>query len=398
MALAALALGLPAMPLAAQSTFSLPPGQSTPTARPAGPFDPNDPTTSAARPRPTATAAPTPGPAATPTSAAPATSAASSASPRAATTAAPRPAPRATQAASSAAPQGTASTAPGPLDGLALPGAAASATPAADPFPTALPSAPSAAATPPANEPSALPAWWPWAAGVLGLLAVLGSLLFWRRRRDEAAPQIAFEPPVVAKPQPETAREPEPAPVAPPAPAPAPTPAPAPAPAAQAGNHTGLQLELVARRLDASLVAATLAYSLKVTNTGPEPLGALTVEADMVGAHASRPVEQQIASAEQRLEQRHALAELAPGESAELKGEFRLPLAMITPIRAGNAAYFVPLARLRVEATRADAAPAVLAQTFVVGELPDQPGGALRPLRLDLGPRTFARLGQRAVG
>ncbi|MCZ8019322.1 hypothetical protein [Novosphingobium sp.] len=392
MALAALALGLPAMPLAAQSTFSLPPGQSTPTARPAGPFDPNDPTTSAARPRPTTTAAPTPGPAATPTSAAPATSAASSATPRAATTATPRSATRTTQATASAAPQAPASTAPGPLDSLALPGAAASAPPAADPFPTALPSAPSAAATPPAKEPSALPAWWPWAAGVLGLLAALGGLLFWRRRRDDAAPQIAFEPPVVSKQQPETASEPEPAPVA------APTPAPTPAPTAPVGNNSGLQLELVARRLDASLVAATLAYSLKVTNTGPEPLGALTFEADMVGAHASRPVEQQIASAEQRLEQRHALTELAPGESAEFKGEFRLPLAMITPIRAGNAAYFVPLVRLRVEAVEADAASAVLAQTFVVGELPDQPGGALRPLRLDLGPRTFARLGQRAVG
>jgi hypothetical protein len=227
---------------------------------------------------------------------------------------------------------------------------------------------------------------------VLGLLGALGGLLFWRRRRDEAAPQIAFEPPVVSKPQPETASEPEPAPVA------APTPAPTPAPTAPVGNHSGLKLELVARRLDASLVAATLAYSLKVTNTGAEPLGALTVEADMVGAHASRPVEQQIASAEQRLEQRHALAGLAPGESAEFKGEFRLPLAMITPIRAGNAAYFVPLARLRVEAAGAEAAPMVLAQTFVVGELPDQPGGALRPFRLDLGPRTFARLGQRLVG
>lgn len=394
MALATLALGLPAVPLAAQSTFSLPPGQSTPKARPAGPFDPNDPTTSTARPRPTATATPAPGPVATPTNAAPATSAASSATPRAATTAAPRPAPRTTQAAASAAPQGTASTASGPLNGLTLPGAAASATPTADPFPTALPSAPSAAATPPANEPSALPAWWPWAAGALGLLAALGGLLFWRRRRDEAAPQIAFEPPVVSTPQPETAPEPEPAPP----PTPAQAPVPDPAPTAPVGNNSGLQLELVARRLDASLVAATLAYSLKVTNTGPEPLGALTVEAEMVGAHASRPVEQQIASAEQRLERRHALAELAPGESAEFKGEFRLPLAMITPIRAGNAAYFVPLARLRLEAAGAEAAPVVLAQTFVVGELPDQPGGALRPFRLDLGPRTFARLGQRLVG
>jgi len=34
----------------------------------------------------------------------------------------------------------------------------------------------------------------------------------------------------------------------------------------------------------------------------------------------------------------------------------------------------------------------------LVGELPEAPGAALRPFRLDLGPRTYSRLGQRAVG
>ncbi len=394
MALVALALGLPAMPLAAQSTFSLPPGQSTPTARPAGPFDPNDPTTSAARPRPTATATATPtaGPTATPTATPTAARPTPTGTPRTAATAAPRPIARPTQAAASTPPDATASAAPEALDGLALPGAATTAAPAADPFPTALPGAASTAATPPPSESGTLTAWWPWLAGVFALLAALGGLVIWLRRREPATPEIAFEPPVVAKPSPEAAPEPQPAAE------PAPSPAVAPAPAAPVGNHTGLQLELTARRLDASLVAATLAYSLKLTNTGAEPLTALGIEAEMVAAHASRPVEQQIASPEQRLERRHALAELAPGESAEFKGEFRLPLAQIIPIRAGAAAYFVPLVRLRAEAAGAAAAPLVLARTFVVGELPDQPGGALRPLRLDLGPRTFGRLGQRAVG
>jgi len=33
----------------------------------------------------------------------------------------------------------------------------------------------------------------------------------------------------------------------------------------------------------------------------------------------------------------------------------------------------------------------------VVGEVPENPAAALRPFRLDLGPRVYSRIGQRAV-
>jgi hypothetical protein len=184
-----------------------------------------------------------------------------------------------------------------------------------------------------------------------------------------------------------------------PAPAPQPAAKPAPEPAATpAAPPEGLEVGLEARRIDASLLATTLAYTLRLTNHGTAPLSALAVEADLAAAHASLPVEQQLAAAEQSLTLRHSLPTLAAGESAEFKGELRLALADITPIRAGNAAYFVPLTRLRVAADQPGGAPLVQVRTFVVGELPDQPSGALRPLRLDLGPRTFGKLGQRAVG
>ena len=145
-------------------------------------------------------------------------------------------------------------------------------------------------------------------------------------------------------------------------------------------------------------MATTLVYTVRLTNHGPAPLTAVEVGADMIAAHASLPVEQQIAKPADQLERRHQLAALAPGDSTELRGEIRLPLAAITPIRAGDAAYFVPLARVKVTAAQPGDEPLVIARTFVVGELPDQPGAALRPLRMDLGPRTFGKLGQRAVG
>ena len=157
-------------------------------------------------------------------------------------------------------------------------------------------------------------------------------------------------------------------------------------------------MTLEARRMSASLMATTLSYTLRLTNHGKEPLSALAVEGDMIAAHGSIPPEQQIAQDGQRLELRHALVALAPGESAEFTGDFRLPLSAITPIRAGTAAYFVPLARFRVEAGKADGALQVLVQTYVVGEMAENPGAALRPFRLDLGPRTYSRIGERAVG
>lgn len=369
-----LALGL-ALPVAAQEVFSLPPGTASPSARPAGPVDADAPVV---RPRPAQTA--TPQPSATPTAAPSATPSPATAAPRqpvARQTAAPRPAP--------------ATSAAAPADSLALPGTPTAAATTA--LPTAIPTlAPAPARSSPAPAvPEPASDWTAFAigalVGALALLALIGALLWWRRK-SSAAPEVEFEPPVVAQPQPAPKAEP---------PAAAPPPAPAPAPNA-APKPEGLQITLEARRLDASLMATTLAYQLKLTNHGDTPLSALAIEGDMVAAHSSLPVEQQIASPGQKLELRHALVELAAGESAEFKGELRLPLTAITPIRAGNAAYFVPLARLRVEAAQAADEPMVIAQTFVIGELPEQPGGALRPFRLDLGPRTFGKLGQRAVG
>lgn len=367
---AALALGL-ALPAAAQDVFSLPPGTASPSARPAGPVDADAPVV---RPRPTQSA--TPQPSATPTTAPAATPTPTTAATRQPVlrpTTAPRPAPTASATA--------------PTDSLALPGAASPAPTAA--FPTAIPTlAPAPAASAPAAEAAPAFDWTAYAPGALlgalALLVLLGGLLR-RRRKSGAAPEVEFEPPVVPVAQP------APQPVAPPPPAAAPEPAPLAKPA-------GLEIALEARRLDASLMATTLTYQLRLTNHSDTPLSALAIEGDMVAAHSSLPVEQQIASPGQKLELRHALVELAPGESAEFKGEMRLPLTAITPIRAGNAAYFVPLARLRVEAAQADTQALILAQTFVIGELPEQPGGALRPFRLDLGPRTFGKLGQRAVG
>jgi hypothetical protein len=257
-------------------------------------------------------------------------------------------------------------------------------------LPTDFAVTPSSAATPALAEPVATPGWyWPWIAGATALLAAVFAGLWWRRRKGPVVTEITFERPTVPAPRPKTL------PIE--AVAAAPAPRALPEPHLTLAVPTGIGMTLEARRMSASLMATTLSYVVTLTNTGTEALSALAVEGDMVSAHASLPPEAQIAGDGQRLELRHALVTLAPGESAAFSGDFRLPLSAVTPIRAGEAAYFVPLARLRVEASTAAGKSLVQVQTYVVGEMPEDQGAALRPFRLDLGPRTYSRIGQRAV-
>ena len=375
----ALALLLVSEAAAAQSTpvFSIPTARPTSNPRAQGPVDADNPVV-----RPTPAPSPEPAPAPVPSpvpTVAPVVrpSPSSTAPPRPTVSRAPITAPTVVPAAAtSAAP--ASDSAPPPSDSPSLPAPGVSAT---DSF--ELP--------PVSDSATAAPGWyWPWLAGAAGLIAALFALLWWRRRRS-APLMLEFEPPVVP------AAEPAPAPVAVPLAAPKPRPvAPLPEPKLSLAPQ-GLGIALEARRMSASLMATTLSYTLTLTNHSAQPLSALAVEGDMISAHASIPPELQMASDGLRLELRHALVTLAPGESAEFTGDLRLPLSSITPIRAGEAAYFVPLARLRVEASTPAGAALVQVQTFVVGELPETAGAGLRPFRLDLGPRVYSQIGQRAV-
>lgn len=381
-AASAIALTLALAPLAVQaqsaSDWRLPGA----TVRPAppgsqGPVDRDNPVVTTAVPRPTQSTAPAP----TPSASQPAPTASAAPSPAASRTATPRaatPAPR--QTGTAPGPNAVPATAtPTPATGAIPPSAAATDFPA---LPTTIPTAP--AVTPVATDASS--GWyWPWIAGGTALLALIFAGLWWRRRKETETPPIVFERPVVATPP------------APPAAAPVPAPVVLPEPQLSIDAPGGLGITLEARRMSASLMATTLSYALRLTNNGSEALSGLAVEGDMISAHASLPPEQQIANDGHRLEPRHNLLTLAPGESAEFTGDFRLPLTAVTPIRAGDAAYFVPLARLRVEASNARGESLVRAQTYVVGELPQAPGAALKPFRLDLGPRTYSKVGQRAV-
>lgn len=396
MSWAALAL-IPASPVAAQATgdvnsFELQP-QATPTPRAAGPAAPDG-----SAPRPNATS--TPAVAAT-ISAPAATAPARSVAPTPAPTRAARPATAVTPP-----PRTAPSPSPAPSTGT---------TPAPPPSDTASTSAlpdlpltpvPAATASTPASTESGtagLP-WLPIAAGTVALLLAGGAAWALMRRRSGQADAAAdFVAPSLSRP---ASPSPEPA-------GKAVEPAAAQTLAAQSLAAQPLPaqpiivtalrvpdtplLSLEARRVSATLVNATLSYRLAVTNPGSVPIEDIQIGGDMIAAHATRPVEEQIASDTTDLPPLHRIATLAPGESVMLGGDIRLPLAAIRPIRHGEASLFVPLVRFAAAWAAADGRHRRHASTFLVGQLPPAASERLQPFRLDLGPRMYGELGQRLL-
>lgn len=288
-------------------------------------------------------------------------------------------------------------------------------------------SLPAAIATPPvqwnvhsAKDAESTPIW-PWVLGIAVLLAsnVLLLVLLLRRRQRKAdenwaaqqgfpADELPVAPPVRPVLQEPEAEEAFPqAPAEPEVPVLEPDRTPAPLPAqAMAEPKAGPALELVAkpievtlaaRQLSATLMNAVLHYELVVTNLSEDTVGPIIIAGDMIGAHASLPTRSQLEMTGNDIEPHHRHPVLHPQEWAKFSGEFRLPLAAITPIRSGRASLFVPLARFRVEVLRNGAPPLVINRAFVIGETPETPEAALKPFRLDLGPRLYSQIGQREV-
>jgi hypothetical protein len=354
----ALAVALPvavlAMPANGRvSDFRLPADQPPPPSDVQGPVAPDVPASRRLGPTPTPTASAAPRPASTPTEAAPPVEV-----PEALRT---RPTIEDTRRTAAEAP--AAERAPSLPDAAPIPDSSPVAVPPA--APSGLPRPAETEENPAAESDGS----WPWfAAGAAGLLAALG-LGAWRLRRRKR-PERRVPAPAIERPR-----------LAPS------TSSPAPSPAVGAER---LQVSLEPLRLSLTLINATLAYRLEIANRGAAALTGLTIGADMISAHASLSREEQLSGPRAEGVPVQRIERLDPGESRVIAGEFRLPLTQVMPIRQGNAALLLPLARFRVEG--GGAAPVV--RTFVVGQ-PGQ-GNALQPFRLDLGPRVYPRLAQHA--
>ena len=263
--------------------------------------------------------------------------------------------------------------------------AGAQALPPGSNFPAAQPTSNATEALPSAGPSNSAPATaspaapdegsaWPLVLAFLAGLGLAGGagFVWWRWRQATVPARVvatverpSVVPPVVQKPAS------QPAPIA-------------------AAPAEPLQVTLEPLRLSLTLMNATLAYRLEVTNRGLEPIVRLDIGADMIAAHASMTREQQLSGPGNGATVVQQIERIEPGQTRIVEGEFRVPFSQIVPIRQGNAALLLPLARFRLEAESAKP----LVRTFVVG----QPGAGsnLQPFRLDLGPRVYPHLAQHA--
>lgn len=274
-------------------------------------------------------------------------------------------------------------------------------SPAPPPKPHPIPKPPVAAKPAPAQD---LPQW------PLGLATLLGGAAGWALWRRRSATDIPVDAPAPAIEKP---------PATPPASAPVLTPE--------------LLLDLVPTRFTTTLTEAILRFDLTLTNHTGQPLGPVVItgameatgpgQQDMSPAPspggpafraapgfrphphftpdptlAPAPLEPPIAPRPSGpLPELYRLMLLHGEESARIQGQLRLPLADIAPIRLGGVALFVPLVRVKVEATGArDDALLETGLCMVVGQA-TQGGGdsAMGPFRLDAGPMIARDLAMR---
>lgn len=170
-----------------------------------------------------------------------------------------------------------------------------------------------------------------------------------------------------------------------------------PTDAARPPTSGPIELAFEPLRLTMALVNARLAYRLSVTNLSDAAIGPIHIACDIISAHASLGDKERLLFEGDMAEPRHQFASLPPGQSISLASELHLPIAAIPPIRSGDASLFVPLARFRIIVPDANRPPMIMTRIFLIGESPEQPGKRLKPIRIDLGARTFSRIGQREI-
>ncbi len=334
------------------------------------------------------------------------------------------PAPAASPSRPTSRPEpGTQATRPGPASTAPTPAeestpAPVEATPTAPPASSAAP-APTASAPAPAQTTAPTPrptapeagiadtgtAWWRYLVIAL-LVAMMGiaGVLFWRQRRSKAQFEeiMAIERPRL-HPAPAAAGNGNTGNVESPLPEAGPEMGEVPAVEIPAAADTlaepdiaggPLRTALETLNLSVSLVNATLSYQITVTNASDRPVHNVAVFGDLVSAHSSLSIEEQLAGPGRAGAPLHQAAGLLPGQSASFSGQLRLPISAIRPVRREQAVMFIPLARMRIEAEGLEAA---VVQTCVVGQKPAGPGAGLRPFRLDTGPRVYPDIGLRAL-
>jgi hypothetical protein len=264
----------------------------------------------------------------------------------------------------------TAPVAPHPAP-AAAPVALPSPTPSPSPAPVTTPSAPTRAA-----QPSHALAWW--AAGIALAAVIAGTLLYRRRRLDEAEDVAPLAPPPVAV---------EPRPVAPADPAPV---EPVAAPRPQ------VEIDLEVKRAGTNLLSAAIEYRVILRNAGSVDARGVTLDLRLFGVDPG--LEAALAALFDAPIDRPAVArfDLVAGSTAALEGTAMLPRGIMPPLplqgveAGGGRVLFVPVMTVNLHYGW-DGGVGQSAASFVIG-IDRGADAKLGPFRLDGPPRMHDRV------
>lgn len=242
----------------------------------------------------------------------------------------------------------------------------------AQPAPQILPS--------PAETPS-----WPWwqilAAIAAAALALVGGWLY-QRRRPAAIAELENVQPVGTL-------EPAPAPLIIPQPAPAKV-------VEHAGPRPLILIEFIPDKATLGFSTLTLKGQLRLVNEGDAPANDMQFRGILTSA--SQRQNETIAAFHNGsiTIAPNAIGSAKEGERLALDIEMSVPVNELESYTVGEKRIFVPLMLASVEYEWADGKDSATI-SCMIGRETEPPQPKMGPLRLDLGPRSFAPLGQRPV-
>ena len=229
--------------------------------------------------------------------------------------------------------------------------------------------------------------YWQIAAGLaLAGMLLLGVLWLRRRRRPSEMRNQAHAKPAVEPAPVQRASLPQPVAAAP---------EPAPSPTTKKPNVT---LDFVPEKATISFATLTVKGQLRLTNTGDAPAKGMKLRAGMISAGEQQGNAINAFHAASSDIETQALGETKPGETIAMEMELSVPLTEMQSFTLGEQKLMVPIMVANVAYRGSGEATTDIARiACMIGREATPPVPKMGALRLDLGPRSFAPLGQRPL-
>jgi hypothetical protein len=202
-------------------------------------------------------------------------------------------------------------------------------------------------------------------------VGVAGAFFLRRRRRPaEAAEPVAAAPAAAAPP-------------------PRPRPEPVPRP--------WLELEFRAERAASTDSEARVDIEMVIHNSGKSPARNIRINARMF--NAGREQDREIgAFFKNRGEGRrtHTIPELPPGERGLMQGSVTMPREEMRALQVNNQALFIPVIAVNLVYDWGEGRTGQTSKSYLIGRDLGDANERMGAFRLDLGPRVYRTVGQRA--